>query len=81
MTYMFILDRKMDFWPAMQACHSVTKQNYLGFTLFLLAIAGLYILGFFACIVGIFIAMPVHYAAVTVAYKELVGFETTRLAD
>src|SRR5208282_2738796 len=35
-TYLFIVDKGMDFWPAMQASHAVVKHDYVGFTLFLL---------------------------------------------
>lgn len=73
-TYLFIVDRKMDFWPAMKASHDVVKQDYFGFFIFLLALIGINILGLLACFVGLLVTMPLHYAAVTVAYKDLVGF-------
>ena len=73
--YLFILDKRMDFWPAMQASHAVVKNDYFGFTMFLLAMVGLDILGFLCLVVGIFIALPVTIAAITVAYRDIVGFE------
>ena len=33
------------------------------------------ILGVLCCIVGVFVAIPVTIAAITVAYKEIVGFD------
>jgi len=74
-TYLFIIDKRMDFWPAMQASHSIVKQDYFGFTMFLLAAVGINILGFLCCIVGIFVTIPITYAAITVAYHEIVGFD------
>jgi zinc ribbon protein len=74
-TYLFIVDKRMDFWPAMQASHEIVKRDYVGFTLFLLLLALVDILGALCCIVGIFIAIPVTFAAITIAYKEIVGFE------
>jgi uncharacterized membrane protein len=74
-TYLFIVDKGMDFWPAMQASHAVVKRDYVGFTLFLILIALVNILGALCCIVGIFVAIPVTFAAITVAYKEIVGFD------
>jgi hypothetical protein len=74
-TYLFIVDKRMDFWPAMQASHAVVKRDYVGFTLFLLLMALVNILGVLCCIVGIFVAIPVTFAAITVAYKEIVGFD------
>jgi len=74
-TYLFIVDKRMDFWPAMQASHAVVKRDYVGFTLFLLLMALVNLLGALCCIVGIFVTIPVTFAAITVAYKEIVGFD------
>ncbi len=73
-TYLFIVDRGLDFWPAMQASHAVVKQDYLGFVLFLLALIGIQILGALACVVGLLVTIPIQYAAITAAYRDLVGF-------
>jgi hypothetical protein len=32
-------------------------------------------LGILCCLVGVLVAMPVGFAAITVAYKEIVGFD------
>jgi len=74
-TYLFIVDKRMDFWPAMQASHAVVKRDYVGFTLFLLLLLLVDLLGLLCCVVGIFVAIPVTFAAITVAYKEIVGFD------
>jgi uncharacterized membrane protein len=74
-TYLFIVDKRMDFWQAMQASHAVAKNDYFGFTIFLLAMAGVNLLGALCCIVGIFVTIPVTFAAITVAYQETVGFD------
>jgi len=74
-TYLFIVDKRMDFWPAMQSSHALVKRDYAGFTLFLLLMLLVDLLGLLCCVVGIFVAMPVTLAAITVAYKELVGFD------
>jgi uncharacterized membrane protein len=74
-TYLFIVDKRMDFWPAMQASHAVVKNDYFGFTMFLLLLVLVDIVGALCCIVGLLIAIPVTVAAITVAYKEIVGFD------
>ncbi len=74
-TYFFIFDKKMDFWPAMQASHAIVKQDYVGFTLFIFVLGLLHIVGLLCCIVGIFVTIPIQFVATTIAYKELVGFE------
>jgi|HubBroStandDraft_1064217.scaffolds.fasta_scaffold08900_5 uncharacterized membrane protein len=78
--YLFIVDKRMDFWPAMQASHAVVKRDYVGFTLFLILLALVNVLGVLCCVVGVFVSIPVTFAAITVAYKEIVGFDQ-RTAD
>ena len=74
-TYLFILDKRLDFWPAMQASSNLVLKEPMGFTLFALALFGLNVAGALMCVVGLFITMPITVAAVTVAYRDLVGFE------
>jgi len=74
-TYLFIVDKRMDFWPAIQASHAVVKQDYFGFTMFLILAFLVNLLGFVCCIVGVLVTFPVTIAAVTVAYREIVGFD------
>jgi uncharacterized membrane protein len=78
-TYLFIVDKRMDFWPAMQASHAVVKLDYFGFTMFLLLAALVNLVGFLCCIVGLLVTFPVTIAAITVAYKEIVGFDQRTL--
>jgi uncharacterized membrane protein len=74
-TYLFIVDKRMDFWPAMQASHNVVKNDYFGFTMFLILMFLVNLLGVLCCVVGILITIPISFAAITVAYQELVGFD------
>ncbi len=74
-TYLFIVDKRMDFWPAMQASHAVVKNDYFGFTMFLLLMVLVNILGALCCIVGLLVTVPMTFAAITVAYQEIVGFD------
>jgi uncharacterized membrane protein len=78
-TYLFIVDKRMDFWPAMQASHNVVKSDYFGFTMFLLLMVLVNLLGVICCVVGLLITIPISVAAITVAYGELVGFDPTVL--
>ena len=72
-TYLFILDKRMEFWPAMQASHNVVKNDDFGFTMFLSLAFFVNVLGFLCLIVGLLVTVPVTFAAITIAYKELVG--------
>ena len=74
-TYLFIVDKRMDFWPAMQASHAVVKNDYFGFTMFLVAMTLLNVLGVICCLVGVLVTIPISVAAITVAYRDIVGFD------
>jgi uncharacterized membrane protein len=75
-TYLFIIDKRMDFWQAMQASHAVVKNDYFGFTIFLVLAFLVNVLGALCLIVGLLVTIPMTFAAITVAYREVVGFET-----
>jgi hypothetical protein len=74
-TFLFIVDKRMDFWPAMEASHAVVKNDYFGFTMFMLLAVLVNVLGALCCIVGLLVTIPATIAAITIAYKEIVGFE------
>jgi uncharacterized membrane protein len=78
-TYLFIVDKRLDFWQAMQASHNVVKNDYFGFTMFLLFACLVNVLGFLCLVVGLLVTVPVTFAAITIAYKELVGFDQQTL--
>ena len=75
-TYLFIVDKKLDFWPAMQASHELVKKDYFGFTLFFVALILINRLWGF----GVFPGAASHSCRlllplITAAYRDLVGFE------
>jgi hypothetical protein len=74
-TFLFIVDKRMDMGTAMRASHEVVKQDYVGYTLFLIALILLNIAGFLCLLVGLLVTIPISYAAVAVAYRDAVGFE------
>jgi uncharacterized membrane protein len=78
-TYLFIVDKRMDFWQAMRASHAVVRRDYVGFTLFLVLLILVDILGVACCVIGTLVAIPVTFAAITVAYREVVGFEQSTI--
>jgi uncharacterized membrane protein len=78
-TYLFIVDKRMDFWPAMESSRAVVRNDYFGFTMFLLALIGINFLGLLCCIVGLLVTMPLSIAAITVAYREIVGYDQRTL--
>jgi hypothetical protein len=75
-TWPLLMDKRLDFWPAMEVSRKVLWPNFwamLGLTLvgILLMIAGL-----LCCYVGVFVAFPVFVAAEAHAYEEFFGRKT-----
>jgi uncharacterized membrane protein len=73
--YLFIVDKRMDFCPAMEASRAVISKDFWGFLVFWLACALLNLLGVLACIVGVFVTIPITMVATVAAYRDVVGFE------
>jgi len=74
-TYLFIVDKRMSFWQAMQASHDVVRRDYFGFVMFLILVFLVNFLGFCCFFVGLLVTAPVTFAAITAAYSEIVGFD------
>ena len=74
-TFHFIFDKRLGFWEAMQASHNIVKRDYFGYTIFLVVIGLINILGVIACFVGVLVTIPWGQAAVTIAYRDAVGFD------
>jgi hypothetical protein len=70
---LLIVDKGLEFWPAMELSRKVvTKHWWQCFGLFLLAIlVGL--LGLLGCIVGIFFTLPIAVGATVYAYVDIFG--------
>jgi len=72
-TFIFIVDRGYDFWEAMEASRQLTSANYLEFTLFALVLIVLNVGGFLCFGVGLLVTLPLTFASVSCAYRDLVG--------
>jgi hypothetical protein len=68
-----IVDKKLDFWPAMECSRKVVSRHWwklFGFGLVLLLVN---LLGFACCFVGSLVSMPVTIAATMYAYEDIFG--------
>jgi len=74
-SYLFIIDKQLSWREAMRASAAVVKNDYLGYTLFLIALAILNIAGLMCLFVGVLVTVPITMAAITVAYRDVVGFD------
>ncbi|GMT42415.1 MAG: hypothetical protein IEMM0002_0826 [bacterium] len=78
-TYLFILDRDMDFWSAMEASRKIAFEDIVGFALFFLTMGVINIIGIIALFVGLLVTIPISLIVVFVAYGQLVGFKKLAL--
>ena len=68
-----VIDKKMDFWPAMELSRKVVNRHW--WVIFGLLLVGFLVtlLGLAVCFFGVFIAQPVVYGALAYAYEDIFG--------
>src|SRR5208282_1914370 len=72
-TFPLIVDRRLDFWPAMRLSRKIISKHWWKFFGFLIVLALINVAGMAACGVGLFITFPVTFAALTYAYEDITG--------
>jgi uncharacterized membrane protein len=68
-----IIDKRMDFWPAMELSRRVVSHHWWQVFGLLLMNVLILLLGTSACFVGMFVALPVTIGAVAYAYEDIFG--------
>lgn len=73
---MFVVDRRLDFWPAMETSRKAVQPVWfkvfvLFLLLFLLNLAGVLLM-----VVGLLISVPLTHCILTAAYAEIFGLES-----
>ncbi len=76
LTYMFMADRGLDFWPAMEAGRKVASQDMVGMTIFYVCLGAINGIGLLCLVVGLFVTVPLTTIATFIAYDKLVGCAT-----
>ncbi len=79
--YPLIMDRRMDFWPAFEASFEKTKDDWLGWSVFMLLIGLVNLAGVIVCGVGILVTGPVTFIAMALAYRDNFGFAGEQALD
>jgi uncharacterized membrane protein len=69
--YLVMAETNLDFWPAMEASAKLTAGYRWELFCLVLACFVLAVLGLLACFVGIFVAEPVIFTAIALAYRFL----------
>jgi hypothetical protein len=66
-----MVDKKMDFWPALECSRKIVNKNWWGLFGFFLVNLLFFVLSHLACCVGAFVYMPVMFAAYAALYEEV----------
>ena len=66
-----IIDKRVDFWPAMGYSRRRVGRHMIGVFFFMLIVSILSMLGVLALVVGLFITMPVGFAMLASLYEEM----------
>ncbi|MGH7969666.1 MAG: glycerophosphoryl diester phosphodiesterase membrane domain-containing protein, partial [Limisphaerales bacterium] len=66
-----IIDRQMDFWPAMSASRRMVGKHWWSVFALLVVCGLLNIVGLVACCVGIFVTAPLAFGAMMYAYERI----------
>lgn len=79
-TALLIMDKRLEFWPAMELSRKVITRHW--WQMFALFLVGLLLLfaGLLACLVGVFIALPVVTCAIVYAYEDIFGAKAAHSA-
>ena len=66
-----VIDRRMNFWAAMELSRKMVTRHLFMIFAFLIVYGLLVIAGLIACCVGIFVTMPIGFAALMYAYETI----------
>lgn len=79
--YMFafplIIEKKMDFWQAMETSRKIIQKNIFEYSAFMLLLYVLLLLGILMLLVGFVVALPLTFVAIALAYRDMVGLDGT----
>ncbi len=66
----FIVEDRMDFWPAIVRSYNIVKDNFLVFFGVVIVACLLSSVGLLACCIGIIFTMPLYYCIIAVVYRQ-----------
>ena len=70
---MALVDRPQSFVDALNSSRRLVTPHWFEVTLFLLAVFGVVVLGYLACLVGGFVSVPVGFCMVAAGYQQLLA--------
>jgi len=83
--YMFaiplIMEKKMDFWEAMETSRKLVSRNLFELSVFMFVLYLFLLIGVLLLLVGFVVALPIAFVAIANAYCDLIGLETPAGTD
>jgi len=79
-TLPLIIDRQMDFWPAMSASRRMVGKHWWSVFALLVVCGLLNLLGFVVCCVGVFVSAPLAFGAMMYAYESIFSAPASQAA-
>lgn len=76
-TSWLIIDRKLDFWPAMELSRKTVHRRFFEVFGFFLILCLINIAGLLALGLGLLVTIPWTFCIMTVAYQDIFGIRTT----
>jgi capsular polysaccharide biosynthesis protein/predicted Ser/Thr protein kinase len=70
-TLPLVIDKRLDFWPAMRLSLKTICKHWWKFLAFLLVLVPFNLCGVLCCFVGVFVTLPVSFAALMYAYEDI----------
>jgi uncharacterized membrane protein len=80
-TWLFMVDKGLGFWGAMEASRHLAQNDVMGFLLFYVALITVNLLGAMFLGVGLLVSIPVSAISIFIAYKELAGLDKLETAQ
>ncbi|MFZ5453268.1 MAG: hypothetical protein ACOZF2_15530 [Thermodesulfobacteriota bacterium] len=71
-----VIDRRLDFWPAMELSRQTVQKQWFGFFVFLLLLILINLGGVLALGIGLLVSFPVSACAVAAAYADIFGLQS-----
>ncbi len=71
-----VVDRRLDFWPAMELSRRTVTPRWFGYFAFVLLVALLNLAGALLLGLGLLVTIPLSFCAITAAYANLFGFQS-----
>jgi serine/threonine protein kinase len=72
-TVPLVIDKRLDFWPAMRVSLKTITKHWWKFLGFLLVLALVNLGGLLLCFVGVFVTLPISFAALMYAYEDIIN--------